>query len=425
MPATQQAADVGLDNGAAGASKLPAVTGLRCLAAFLVFAGHARGLSIFDNRAVQDGYDRIFENTGTLAVSSFFVLSGFVLTWSTKVGGITRIFYRRRFFKMFPNHVVVFAVALGLLIVSGGPVKLVPALANLLLVHAWIPDFSLSFTFNAVNGPTWSLSVEWALCLTFPLLILLVRRIRPGHLWNWAIGISALALLMPLISQSFLPAQPRYPYVADMSMADMWFLYFGPPAWMAAFVVGMILARIVQTGRWIGVGVSAAVLLLIGVFITARFLPTSYGLTVLYPLPLSMLFAAVAVSDIEGRRTWLGSKPMVWLGDTSYAFFLIHLTLLYTLYHAFSQKLVGAAGTYVGLAWGPLGGFAFLAGVMLLCVFLSWLLYSLVERPMMRRWSRPNAAPRAGRRRREWQRGDADQRGEEGARGAAQEESAA
>jgi peptidoglycan/LPS O-acetylase OafA/YrhL len=43
------------------------------------------------------------------------------------------------------------------------------------------------------------------------------------------------------------------------------------------------------------------------------------------------------------------------------------------------------------LGWGTLGGFAFLVGILTTGVILSWLLFVLVERPAMRRWSRPKA----------------------------------
>jgi peptidoglycan/LPS O-acetylase OafA/YrhL len=384
---TTTAAEVGggLALGARRPNTLPSVTGLRFIAAFLVFAGHARGMSIFADQSVQNGYDKVFENSGTLAVACFMTLSGFLLTWSSKPGEPTKAFYRRRFFKVFPNHVVVFAAAVVVLFATGKAVDLWAAVANLFLVNAWIPDFTLGLTFNAVNGPTWSLSVEWALYLLFPLFFVLVKRIRRERLWNWAIGVSALGLTLPIIAHTLLPADPPYPYLEGMSSADMWFLYFGPPTWAIAFVVGMIFARIIQTDQWIRIGILPAALLPVGVFILARFVPPGYGMSVLFPLPVAVLIAAVAAADLGGRTSWLGSKPMVWLGNTSYALFLVHLTLLYTVFEAVGTDL---GDGYIVLGWGTLGGVAFLVGILTVGVILSWLLYIGVERPAMRRWSR-------------------------------------
>jgi peptidoglycan/LPS O-acetylase OafA/YrhL len=371
-----------------GPSRLPSLTGLRFVAAFLVFVYHVRTLSIFGDQDFANGYRQVVESTGNIAVSAFFVLSGFVLTWSARRGDRTRSFYRRRFFKVFPNHVVVFFAALAFLLIVGEPVGFWSALTNLFLVNTWIPNLTL--VFGSVNGPTWSLSVELAFYVTFPLWFVLIRKIQPARLWYWAIGIAMLAVLMPMISQAFLPDTPVHPYIPGMSLADMWFLYFGPIVRMAEFTVGMILARIVQTGRWIGIRPLPIAVLVVGVFLAGRFLlPISYGLAVLYPLPLALLVASLAAGDVKGRRSILASKPMVWLGDISYAYFLIHLPLLLALQQVFGQKFMTPYGPVLALGWSPLAGLLYIAGSALLCGFLAWLLHAFVERPSMRHWSRP------------------------------------
>jgi peptidoglycan/LPS O-acetylase OafA/YrhL len=40
------------------------------------------------------------------------VLSGFVLTWSARKYDTVRQFWHRRFLKIFPHHIVAFAIAL-------------------------------------------------------------------------------------------------------------------------------------------------------------------------------------------------------------------------------------------------------------------------------------------------------------------------
>jgi peptidoglycan/LPS O-acetylase OafA/YrhL len=391
MTSAAQVENLGRTGQESGYNKLPGLTGLRVIAALIVFLSHARALPLFGNHTVQAGYAHIFENGATFAMSCFVVLSGFVLTWSTKIGETARRFYRRRVFKMFPNHVVVYVAIAALLIAGGATLSVGPAVANLFLVQAWIPDLSLGTLFKAVNGQTAALSAELFLCLAFPFLVLLVRRIRPERLWAWAVGLSLLTLTLPPIVQSLAPRQPVNPYVTGVSLPDMWFLCFGPTAWVTTFLVGMILARIVREGRWIGVGVLPVVLLVIGVYALASVVPTAYGMTALYPLPVSLLFAAVAVSDLKGRRIWLASKPMVWLGECTYAFFLIHLTLLYVAFNVFTdQPLVAQGGLGAVLSWGPFGGLGFLAGVILVCLLLSRMLYRLVELPMMRRGARRN-----------------------------------
>lgn len=397
MTATQSVSGPAVNSGTVLPQRLPSLTGLRFFAAFMVFMGHVQGLSVFGHQGIQNGYNTVFANAGAIGVSCFFVLSGFVLTWTAKTNDTTRAYYRRRFFKVFPNHAVVWVVLVIMLLATGQQLGLLQALANLFLVQAWIPE--MSYTMAAVNGVTWSLSVELAFYALFPLFILLVRRIRPNRLWFWTIGLVVIALMVPPLVTPHLPTQPEFPHIPGLSWAEIWVVYFGPPLRMVEFVVGMLLARIVLSGRWIRLPILPALALAIGAYILARYLPMGMSLAVVYPLPLGLLVAAIAHSDVRRRSTFLARRPFVFLGEISYAFFLIHITVLFELYEALGTETMTEMGPMVGLTWGPLGGVLFLLIVAGISVFLAWLLYSLVERPMMRRFARPRTstpAPRAG-----------------------------
>lgn len=386
MASTPSVAGPAASTAAAYPHRLPSLTGLRFFAAFMVFMGHVQGLSVFDHQGIQETYNLVFANAGALGVSCFFLLSGFVLTWSARTSDSTRAYYRRRIIKVFPNHAVVWAVLVVMLLAVGQPPRLLQALANLFLVQAWIPE--MSFTMEAVNGVTWSLSVEVAFYLLFPAFILLVRRIRPERLWFWTLGLVVLALLVPLLLTPYLPSQPAYPHIPGLSWPEIYAVYFGPPLRMVEFVVGMLLARIVLSGRWIRVPIPLALALVIGAYALARYLPIGIGLAVLYTLPLGLLVAGIASSDVRRRPTFLAKRPIVFLGELSYAFFLIHVTVLFELYEVFGTEVMTEMGPMVGLTGGPLGGVLFLLLVAAISVLLSWLLYSLVERPLMRRFGR-------------------------------------
>lgn len=82
-------------------SRSPSLTGLRFVAASLVFAYPAAlpvpSMRLFADDAVAYGfYDRASQ-AGGLGVGFFFVLSGFILTWSARPGDTPRTFWRRRF----------------------------------------------------------------------------------------------------------------------------------------------------------------------------------------------------------------------------------------------------------------------------------------------------------------------------------------
>jgi hypothetical protein len=62
----------------------------------------------------------------------------------------------------------------------------------------------------------------------FPLLILLVNRIRPSRLWLSAGVVTAVAMLAPVVSAAVLPADPPSPFIEGAPWFQHWFLYSFP-----------------------------------------------------------------------------------------------------------------------------------------------------------------------------------------------------
>ncbi|MEU5581769.1 acyltransferase [Streptomyces huasconensis] len=367
-------------------SRLPSLTGMRFLAALMVFSVHGAAAGVFRDIDVAAGYYRWFGNAGAVGVSFFFMLSGFVLTWSVRPADTVRGFWRRRLLKIFPNHLVTFAAALVLLAVTSSAIAFPETLANLFLVHAWVPDSGYVETANTVS---WSLSVELLFYLSFPLLIKGVSRIAPSALWYAAAGTVALIMLLPVIAQLLLPDTPGFMFM-KVSWTQIWFVYVFPLARLLEFVLGMLLARIVLAGRWIGLGVVPPALLTLVVYVGAVRIEHNplYNYVALTVIPLALLIPAAAASDVKGRTSWLNSRPMVWLGDISFAFYCVHYLIL-----IYGHRLFGSDpnifGKPSGPAWNTPGGLLFLAAALVVSVLVAWALYALVERPVMRRWGRP------------------------------------
>ncbi|MGZ6791878.1 MAG: acyltransferase family protein, partial [Mycobacteriales bacterium] len=121
--------------------RLDALTGLRALAAGLVFFHHTFSPSIVPGSLVRlpgTGWLRSLADTGVTGVTFFFVLSGFVLAWSWDDTRTTAGFYARRFARVWPLHAVVLVLAtvavLPLLGRPGAPVA--GTLAALALVQS-------------------------------------------------------------------------------------------------------------------------------------------------------------------------------------------------------------------------------------------------------------------------------------------------
>ncbi|WP_377309693.1 acyltransferase family protein [Phytohabitans flavus] len=358
---------------------------MRIIAASLVFINHGLIYPLFTNADLNDAYKLIGHNTGTVGVSFFFILSGFVLTWSAKPNDTTLGFWRRRFLKIFPNHVVVWLAVLAMMGVAGLPIMWGPTLWSLPLLQGWFPE--ATYHLFAVNGPTWSLSVELLFYAAFPLLLPLILKIPAQRLWLWAGVVTVGGLLMPVVARLFLPEQPPSMLSTTLSWPQQWFVYFFPPIRIFEFVVGMIMARIVLSGRWIGLRPILATLLLLAVYAATMGIDLIDGWHGLLLAPMALLIAAVASSDVAGRTGVLTRPAMVWLGQISYAFFLVHVHVLFLIHAAFGGQF-GVRGAYKPEQFGVLGGIALLVGVYLASVVVAWLLYALVEQPIMRNWSR-------------------------------------
>ncbi|NEB08141.1 acyltransferase [Streptomyces coelicoflavus] len=360
------------------ASRLDSLTGLRFPAALLVFFSHV-GLPIPQLRLLEDdafAMDllKVTENAGAVGVSFFFVLSGFVLTWSAREKDTAGAFWRRRFVKIYPNYVITWALAL--VVFAGAFTPAGTAVANLFMVHVWVPDFDLLYS---VNPPSWSLGCELVFYACFPLLHRLCLRIDPGRLKYWVAGTAAAIIATPLVSYVLLPDGPGLQLTAEpsgVSAEQYWFSYFLPPVRMLDFALGILVALAVRHGRWWNIGiVSSSVLLAVGYVLSSE-VPLLYGQRSLTIVPIMFLIAAAATADVRGRSGVLRSRTMVWLGEISFAFYLVHFVVL-----AGGRKLLGdtlySTGETAGLV----------AALLAVSVLASWALYALVERPITRRWS--------------------------------------
>lgn len=361
------------------ASRLPSLTGMRFAAALLVFFNHV-GLPLPHLRLLESDSAafRLFDVTGdagALGVMFFFALSGFVLTWSARQSDTARRFWRRRFVKIYPNYVVTWILAM--VLVASAYTTTGTALANLGMVHVWVPDFAV---FSSVNEPSWSLGCELLFYLSFPLLHRLFRRISADRLKYWIAGTAAAIMATPLVAYVCVPDQPYFPGAAlgaPVSAEQYWFAYYLPVTRMLDFALGMLVAQAVMRGRWFNIGLVWSGLLVVGSYVACSFVPFLYAQRSLTIVPIVFLIAAAATSDFKGRSGFWSSRPMVRLGELSFAFYLLHFVVLTFL----RKQLEG----YFSVAQT--------AGIVALAlvgtVLLSWILYAAVERPITRRWSSP------------------------------------
>jgi peptidoglycan/LPS O-acetylase OafA/YrhL len=244
-----------------------------------------------------------------------------------------------------------------------------------LLVHAFFPSPEFFLT---VNVPSWTLSCELLFYLLFPLIVRPVRRIPQNRLWTWA-GVLVVGMaLVPVVGYLLLPDQPSY-QGSPASVAQFWFGYFFPVPRLFEFVLGMVLARIVLSGRWLPLGIApAAGLMLLG-YAAVQVVPFLFKFTVATILPIGALICAAAAADHRGAPSVLRGRVMRWLGEVSFGLYICQGIVLF-----YGRWLLGPERVF-----DVPEATAVIAGLFLANLLAGWMLYVGVERPIMRRWSHP------------------------------------
>ncbi|WP_328699845.1 acyltransferase family protein [Arthrobacter sp. 8AJ] len=341
----------------AGTIQLPSLTGLRFFAALAVVLYHMR----LYFAPIGDGL--VVFSYGFTGVSFFFILSGFVLTWSHQEGARPGKFYWNRFARIWPLHVLTMVLAIfapPLPASSGTAWGAAPFV--LTLTQAWIPG---SPYLTAFNGVSWSLSCEAFFYLLFPALS---RRIGAS---------GRLRRLFVLVPVTLLALAAGLSAAASTSAADY---ILGPmPIYrLGEFVLGMCLAKTMTRGwrpRFNLLHASVLLILLTaGLFVAsivsngmARPFPVLFANLVMIPGFL-MLIAAAAASDISGRMTLLTSRSLVQLGEWSYALYLVH-------------ELVIRVGRPIVLNTSVVGGIGLASLAVVVSILLSGVLHEFGEKP--------------------------------------------
>jgi len=262
--------------------------------------------------------------------------------------------------------------------VQGAVVNRKWAVLDLLLVQSWAPDIQ---TRTNINAPLWSLSVEALFYLSFPLLLRLVERVRPERLWAGAGAVVAAIFAVPVVVK-FLPPGESYP-AFQTTATEVWLVHQFPATRLLEFVLGIFMARIVLTRRRLPIGLGGSVALAVTAYWLATYVPARFDMVAIMVVPLALVIAAAAVQDSAGRPSWVSGRIWVRLGEISYAFYLVQwLVLLYGIRWVTGGRPLGSAAA-----------FGLLAVLFVVTLVLGWLLHSLVERPLMRRFARSRRSP--------------------------------
>jgi peptidoglycan/LPS O-acetylase OafA/YrhL len=265
-----------------------------------------------------------WSNSYYLFVDMFFILSGFIMVHVYASNGSQMTwqdyfsFMWHRFARIYPLHLLTMAFillmalaiftirSLGIAdipmpdIFDGAPAKAI--LTNVLLIQSW--GTHDDFTMNTV---AWSISIEWAMYLLFPILVLGYARLSPLVI----LGVTSAVYLLIY-------------YVLTQGTLDV-HLRYGLLRAFAGFASGMALHKFLQVRRW---SVERATLGLIFSVLTiislSFFAPGHWTFILTFWLLIASSIQLESILNTQSRLVRLGA----WLGDISYSLYLWHLIII-------------------------------------------------------------------------------------------------
>lgn len=360
---------------------LPSLAVVRLIPALLIFTAHVTQFHLFSAAHLQTFSSGFFNKPGYESVSFFIVLSGFILTWVAPLSGPDRVFLTKRFMKIYPTHVVTWAVCLALF--GGG--SLVARSLSLVLLHSWLPASSFFF---AANVPAWTLCVEVLFYASFGFWYARLRAVSTRALWATGIGLALVVVSLPYLLMPFPdghllrePAFTRAGEVTPVSEWKFWAVYIFPPTRLAEALLGMAVALLVRRGCWPRVPLPlAAAALLATVVVATRELPLLAATSSITIVPIVVLVGGMATRDLRGQPPLFRAGRLAPLAKYTFNFYLAQWAVIWFWHrHASPTGYSADEGSAVFLA--------------LLCttVVFATVLHKLVERPLTNaalRWVR-------------------------------------
>jgi peptidoglycan/LPS O-acetylase OafA/YrhL len=342
---------------------IPALTGLRFLAAFFILFAHA-----FDWIAqFQDtNWRRYFSFVAMYGMPLFFVLSGFVIHYNYRrlflvrpLGRAVCEFAAARFARIYPLYICILPVAILVdqLVAKtyGQPNLLFKILAyNITLTQSWwYVLFDGKLSISMVFGLAWSISTEMFFYAAYVAVVFLILRVSSPVLSlvatvSFAFSLTVIFVLSRVyLSDFLLVAQIYVPnYIAPQESTPnsffYWFFYYSPYTRVFEFLLGCLTANTVilllskpvsRKETRIATAALATALVFLPLLGAVYLHVIALGqvniyvqhlaLNFLCAPPIAFIMFYVARYDAPFTRL-MSSKVLVGLGETSYSIYLIH-----------------------------------------------------------------------------------------------------
>lgn len=283
------------------------------------------------------------------SISLFFVLSGFILYYvypTLEAPGSARRFLVARIARLWPVHMLALGLLLLMVTPRGVHGTVIDLAANLLLVHAWIPNYPMNTAFNSVS---WTLSTEMGFYVLFPLMVRDFARS-----WWWKLAGTALLTVGILTSANVLGLQQS----KDGGISAISLAYTHPLTRLFEFTLGMTAALFWRR-------------------ITRKWTPSTWMATAMEMAALALVFAgaysSLAIANYFNNNVGeIFGQWMYRTGPTCFAFAALLLVL------AMRRGLVSKA-----LSWSPL----VLLGQVSFAVYMT---HQVLQRGLLRYYPAPS-----------------------------------
>ncbi|MCF5857842.1 acyltransferase family protein [Aeromonas veronii] len=298
---------------------IKSLTSLRFFAALGVFFHHLDFLNSSSLSPIKNLVKYSFN--GYVGVSFFYILSGFIISYSFKRHQENGVFGYSDFMvfrisRLFPVHVLgllVFIFCFGIYL-HFDEINIPSLLSNTFLIHAFIPHKEYYFSFNSVS---WSISCELFFYVAFCFLV----RLKSKHL------LALLSVILTCIIYSII--------IPPAELSQHWLFYINPVFRLPDFIIGMLLCRVYLATSFspsttIGniMELTSIALLGITVYISSNFISDMNLRFDLLFIP-AMASIVMAFSYNSGLLSKILSHPfMMLLGEASFSFYMIHWIIL-------------------------------------------------------------------------------------------------
>ncbi|MCC3157503.1 acyltransferase [Hymenobacter sp. 15J16-1T3B] len=308
---------------------LPALTGVRAIAAFLVYLHHSNTLEAGQG-ITGFLHDVLLELH--VGVPFFFVLSGFLITlryygtqrWNARWW---KNYMRNRMARIYPMFFLLTTLTFAVEFLHKGLGVLSTWLVNITFLRGFFDDYKYT---GVMQG--WTLPVEECFYLFAPIAFAILHR-RPRLLWVLPLGLIGFGCLLVAVL-----APLHFHGLFGNFKFMILYTFFGRAI---EFFTGIQLAIWYRRGLLrpkrglLTLAGTVALLALIVLMILVRG-PHTYGLVspmsifvnnVILPLGVALWYAGL-LTENTWLRTLLSTRLFQLLGKSSYVFYLIHMGLL-------------------------------------------------------------------------------------------------